>query len=308
VITSPLTFCATANVIVHCGATPVFADVDPGTGTLDPIAAAAALRDRTRAIMPVHYGGRPADVDAFNQLARPRGLVTIEDAAHAVEARSQGRPIGTTGDFTCFSFYATKNLTTGEGGMVTTASTAAAERIRIASLHGMTKNAWSRYHQPGRASYDVILPGYKYNMTDLQAAIGLHQLAALDRRFARREAIARRYDEAFADLPFDWFDPVSRGDRHARHLYTFMVEPARAGISRDAIAERLGADGITTSVHFPVVHLHSYYAQRFGFQRGQFPHAERIADTVLSLPFSPALSDMQIDLVIASVRRAMGKR
>ncbi len=305
VITTPLTFCATANVIVHCGATPVFADVDPGTGNLDPAAAEAAITSKTRAIIPVHYGGRPADVDAFAALARRHGLVTIEDAAHCIEGFSRGRKIGTTADFTSFSFYATKNLTTGEGGMVTTSSADAAERIRIASSHGMTRNASSRYERLGLAQYDVVVPGFKYNMTDLQAALGLHQLDALARHLVRREAISRRYDAAFADLPISTFGPVPSGDVHARHLYTILIDDA-AGRTRDEVALALGDAGVSTSVHFPVVHLHRYYAERFGFRRGQFPHAERIADTVLSLPLSPALSDLQLDFVVAAVRGVLG--
>jgi dTDP-4-amino-4,6-dideoxygalactose transaminase len=305
VITTPLTFVSTANVIVHAGATPVFADVDPETGNLDPHAAAAAVTPRTRAIIPVHYGGRPADVDAFAELARRHGLIVIEDAAHCVEGIAGGRKIGTTGDFTCFSFYATKNLTTGEGGMVTTASPAAAEQIRLASLHGMTRNGWSRYERPGTVHYDVVLAGYKYNMSDMQAAIGLHQLAALPRHFARRVRISNRYDDGLADLPLDAFVPLPDRDVHARHLYTVLVDPDRAGLTRDDLARRLAADGIATSLHFPPVHLHTFYRQRFGTARGQFPHTERIADRILSLPLSPALTDAQVDQVIHAVTRAV---
>ena len=305
VITTPLTFCSTANVVVHCGATPVFADVDPATGNLDPAAAEAAITPRTRAIIPVHYGGRPADVAAFADLARRHGLITIEDAAHCVEGIAGGRKIGTTGDFTCFSFYATKNLTTGEGGMVTTASVAAAEQIRLSSLHGMTRNAWSRYERPGVVHYDVVLPGFKYNMSDLQAAIGLHQLASLPWHFARRIRISDRYDDGLADLPFETFAPLPERDVHARHLYTILVDPDRAGVTRDDIAGRLAAAGIATSVHFPPVHLHSYYRSRFGTERGRFPHAEGIADRILSLPLSPALTDAQVDAVIRAVVRAV---
>jgi len=306
VITTPLTFCATANVIVHCGATPVFADVNPTTGNLDPDAAAAAVTPRTRALLPVHYGGRPADVAAFQAIARRHRLVTVEDAAHCIEGVAAGRKIGTTADFTCFSFYATKNLTTGEGGMVTTALPDAAERIRVASLHGMSRDAWSRYQQVGPTRYDVILPGFKYNMTDLQAAIGLHQLAALERHLERRNAIWERYDAALADLPIATFAPVPAASVHARHLYTVLVDRVSSGLTRDDLAEALAAAGIASSVHFPAVHLHRYYVERFGFARGQFPHAERIADTVLSLPLSPALTDRQIDLVIRAVRGAFG--
>ena len=298
VITTPFTFFATANVIVHTGATPVFADVDPRTGNLDPAAAEAAITPRTRALIVVHYGGRPADVSAFEAIARRHGLILIEDAAHCVEGVSGGRKIGTTADFTCFSFYATKNVTTGEGGMVTTASAAADERMRIASLHGLTRAAWQR-HDGGTVGYDVVMPGFKYNMTDLQAAIGLHQLAAIDRHLERRRAIARRYDEGLAGLPIDRFAPLDAVSTHAHHLYTILVD------QRDAVSARLAEAGIATSVHFPPVHLHSYYTSRFDYARGQFPHAERIGARVLSLPFSPALTDEQIDAAIAAVRTAV---
>jgi dTDP-4-amino-4,6-dideoxygalactose transaminase len=305
VITTPLTFCATANVIVNVGATPMFADVDPRTGNLDPDAAAAAITARTRAIIPVHYGGRPADVIAFRTLAARHGLVVIEDAAHCIEGVHAGRKIATTADATAFSFYATKNLTTGEGGMVTTASAEIAERIRTASLHGMTRPAWSRYERTGHCHYDVVMPGFKYNMTDLSAAIGLHQLTALERHLARREAISARYDEAFAGLPLSSFAPVAIGSVHARHLYTVLVDGG-TGPSRDEFLRELARKGIAASVHFPAVHLHSFYAGRFGFARGDFPAAERIADTVVSLPLSSALADEQVEHVIATVRAAFG--
>jgi len=304
VITTPLTFCATANVIIHVGAAPVFADVDPSTGNLDPAAVSAAITPRTRAIIPVHYGGRPVNVAAFQALARRHQLTIVEDAAHCVEGVANGRKIGTTADFTCFSFYATKNLTTGEGGMVTTSSAAAADTIRIASLHGMSKDAWARYQTLGPTRYDVVVPGFKYNMLDLQAALGLHQLNAIDRHLARRTAICRRYDEALSNLPLGRFSSLPAADVHARHLYTVLVDPSAAGFSRDDLAAAMAASGIASSVHFPAVHLHRYYVDRFGFTRGQFPHAERIADTVLSLPLSPALTDRQVDAVIHAVRGA----
>jgi dTDP-4-amino-4,6-dideoxygalactose transaminase len=304
VITTPLTFCSTANVIVHAGATPVFADVDPATGNLDPGAAASAVTPRTLALMPVHYGGRPADVRALSAIAARHGLATIEDAAHAIEAVSNAGKVGTTAAFTCFSFYATKNLTTGEGGMVTTASAAAAARLRALSLHGMTSDAWARYERPGLVHYDVLQPGFKYNMPDLQAAIGLHQLRAIDRHLLRRRAICSQYDEAFADLPIRRFGPVPPGTVHAHHLYTVLID-RDSGTTRDEVASALAARGIASSLHFPPVHRHRYYAERFGFRRGQFPHAERIADTVLSLPLSPALTDGQVGRVIAALREVL---
>lgn len=305
VITTPLTFCATANVVVHSGARPVFADIDPDSWNLDPGAVREAVTPHTRAIIPVHYAGRPVDVAAFRQLAHAAGLAVIEDAAHCVEGASQHRKIGATADFTCFSFYATKNLTTGEGGMVTTADAAAADVMRIASLHGMSRGAWGRYLPGGVAHYDVIMPGFKYNMMDLQAAIGLHQLRSLQERLARREAIWAAYDEAFAGLPLRRPMPVEAGSTHARHLYTLLVDQKVAGMSRDMLATRLRERGIATSVHFRAVHLHPYYQERFGFQRGMFPVAESVSDTTLSLPLSAAMTNDAVEHVIEAVHGVM---
>jgi dTDP-4-amino-4,6-dideoxygalactose transaminase len=302
---TPRPFCTPAHAIVHSGATPICAAGDPRTGNRAPAAAEAAITPRTRALRPVHSAGRPADVAGFRALAERYGLPLIEDAAHCIEGVSGGRKIGTTADFTSFSFYATKNLTTGEGGMVTTASADAAERIRIASSHGLTRQAWSRYLQPGPAHYELVMPGFKYNMSDLQAAIGLHQLAAIQERYERRLAICEMYDAGLADLPVRRFDPVPPDDRHARHLYTIQIDPAGTR-TRDDVSRRMADAGVATSVHFPAVHLHRDYAERFGFTRGWVPQAERLSDTVLSLPLSSALSDAQITRVIDATRRALG--
>ena len=301
VVTTPLTFCATANVIVHAGAAPVFADVDAVTMNLDPAAAAAAVTTRTRAIIPVHFAGRPVDVAAFEQLARRRHLTVIEDAAHCVEGvAADGRKIGAIADFTCFSFYATKNLTTGEGGMVTTHDARAAETIRMASLHGMDRNAWSRYAPDATPHYDVVMPGFKYNMMDLQAAIGLHQLAGIEARLARRTALCVRYEAGLAGLPLRLPAPAEAGTVHARHLYPVLVDPS-ADVTRDELHARLRDRGITASVHFRALHLHPFYQERFGLRRGMFPAAEAISDTTLSLPLSPALSTADVDRVIEAM-------
>ncbi len=305
VVTTPLTFCATAHAIVHTGATPVFADIDPVTMNLDPDAAAAAVTPRTRALLPVHFGGRPVDVSAFGALARRRGLTVIEDAAHAAEAVAAGRKIGTTADFTCFSFYATKNLTTGEGGMVTTGSADADARMRIAALHGMSRDAWRRYEHGGPADYEVVMAGFKYNMMDLQAAIGLHQLAALGERLERREAIWRQYDDGLADLPVTRPAAPEAGMVHARHLYTILVDENLCGSSRDRLRERLAADGIGTAIHFTALHLQPYFQQRFALTRGRFPNAEFVSDRTLSLPLSASLTDEEVARVIQAVREAL---
>jgi dTDP-4-amino-4,6-dideoxygalactose transaminase len=301
VITTPLTFCATANVVVHTGATPIFADVDRHTFNLDPALAASAATSRTRAVLPVHFAGRPADMPQFRGLTARLGLALIEDAAHCVEGSAQGRKVGSIGDFTCFSFYATKNLTTGEGGMVTTSDPAAAAFIRTASLHGMSRNAWTRYAPGGSAQYDVLMPGFKYNMMDLQAAIGLQQLARIAEMHARRSAIWARYDAALASLPLRRPAAVAGGDVHARHLYTVLVDEAAAGISRDELQSQLRDRGISTSIHFRALHLHPYYQERFGLRRGMFPAAEAISDTTLSLPLSGGMSDAAAERVIEAL-------
>jgi dTDP-4-amino-4,6-dideoxygalactose transaminase len=261
----------------------------------------AAVSSRTRAVIPVHYAGRPADMQAFQQLARRRALTLIEDAAHCVEGVDAGRKVGSIGDFTCFSFYATKNLTTGEGGMVTTNDPAAATQMRIASSHGLDRNAWSRVAPGARTGYQVLMAGFKYNMMDVQAAVGLHQLARIDALHARRKAIAARYDDGLAPLPL--VRAVAAAERmvHAHHLYPVLIDEARTGRTRADVQEALAARGIATSVHFPALHLQPFYRERYGFRAGMFPVAERIAGQTLSLPLSPALSDAQVDRVIEAL-------
>ncbi|MEO7275171.1 MAG: DegT/DnrJ/EryC1/StrS aminotransferase family protein [Vicinamibacterales bacterium] len=301
VITTPLTFCATANTVIHTGATPIFVDVDPRTGNIDPTRIEAAITARTKAILPVHYAGRPVDAAAIGTIAQRHGLTVIDDAAHAVEARSTVGKVGATADFTCFSFYATKNLTTGEGGMVTLRSKPQADWIRIASLHGLSRDAWARYTPSGRADYDVVMPGFKYNMMDIQAALGLHQLARIELNLARRNAIWQRYEAGLAHTALQLPAPVECGTRHARHLFTVLADRDTCGISRNDLQRALQARGIVTSVHFRALHLHPYYAERFGLQRGMFPHAEFVSDRTLSLPLSPALTDAEIDRVVDAV-------
>lgn len=307
VITTPLTFSATANVIVHVGATPVFADVDLRTMNLDPEAVARAVTPRTKAILPVHLAGRPCEMNALLEVAQRHGLAVVEDAAHAIEARYRGRPIGSIGDLTAFSFYVTKNLVTGEGGMLTTNNGAWAEEIRVKALHGISQDAWKRYSAAGFQPYDTLFPGYKYNMTDIQAAIGIHQLARLEANLAVRERHWRRYNEAFAGHPLLTTPaPPDPRDRHARHLYTVLLDTDRAGMTRNDFIVRLKAENIGTGIHFTPLHLHSYYAKTFGFTRGQFPVAEFIGDRTVSLPLSAKLTDDDMEDVIAAVLRVLG--
>ncbi len=304
VVTTPMTFCATANVVIHTGATPRFADIDPVTWNLSPAAAAAAITSRTRVVLPVHFAGRPADVAAFRDLADRHGIGLVEDAAHAVEAVSRGWKIGAAADFTCFSFYATKNLTTGEGGMLTTGSDAWAKFVRTASQHGISRDGWARYRSGGSPHYEVLFPGYKYNMMDLQAAIGLHQLAGLQARLERRTAVWAIYDEGLADLPLTRPAPVPTGDVHARHLYSVLVTPD-SGWTRDALMARLAEEGIAASLHFQALHLQPYYRDRYGFKPGMFPEAERVSAQVMSLPLGGGTTDEDAWTVVSALRRAI---
>lgn len=295
VITSPFTFCATANVIVHAGATPVFCDITRDVFNIDPAEIEKKLTEKTKAIIPVHYGGHPCDMDEILALAKKHDLKVIEDAAHAPAATYRGRPIGSISDATCFSFYATKNLTTAEGGMITLNDAERAEKLRAYSLHGLSRAAWGRYSEKGSWYYEVLYPGYKYNLTDIQAALGLHQLEKLDAFQARREEIAAFYDEEFGGMP-EIETPNVRGYvEHAWHLYPVLINPALVKIDRGEFIEALKAENIGTSVHFIPLHLHPFYQQEYGLKRGDFPVAEEVFDRIISLPLYPkmTLSDAQ---------------
>jgi len=307
VITTAMTFMATANAILHAGATPVLVDVDRRTGLIDVDGIRAAITPRTRAIVPVHMYGRPCDMDAIQALAAERGLRVIEDAAHALEARYRGRKIGTIGDVTAFSFYVTKNITTGEGGMVATADADVAARIKTLALHGITADAWKRFSDEGYRHYQCVEPGFKYNMMDLQAAIGIHQLPRIGGWLARRAEIWARYDAAFADLSLETPAPPADepGTVHARHLYTLLVDRDAAGIGRDAFMQRLYERGIGTGVHYIGVHLHPYYRETFGLAPEDFPNATYISERTLSIPLSPKLTDGDVERVIEAVRDAL---
>lgn len=305
VITTPMTFCATINAIIHAGLTPVLADVDPVTQCIDPRAIEATITPRTQAILPVHFAGRPCDMDAILAIAAKHHLVVIEDCAHAIETEYRGRKAGTFGDFGCFSFYATKNVATGEGGMILARDPAKIARARILALHGMSKDAWHRFSDRGYRHYDVVEAGFKYNMMDLQAALGIHQLAKVERHWQRRLEIWNAYLDAFADLPIDLPAPFEPDTRHALHLFTIGVEPARCGIDRDTLMQRLHEAGIGTGVHYRSIAEHPYYQQRFGWRPEAWPHAHRIGRTTVSLPLSPGLSTVDRDRVCIAVEQAL---
>ncbi|MBI4395832.1 MAG: DegT/DnrJ/EryC1/StrS family aminotransferase [Elusimicrobia bacterium] len=308
VITTPLTFCATANAVIHAGGRPVFVDVDPVTMNMDPNRIEDAITPRTRVLLPVHFAGRPCPMDAILDIARRHDLIVIEDAAHCIEGWHRGRKVGNIGDITCFSFYVTKNIVTGEGGMVTTNRDVWAERIKMYGLHGMSKDAWKRYSDEGYRHYQVLFPGFKYNMMDLQAAIGLHQMKRIGRYLARREEIWARYDEAFADLPVVRPAGPDPETVHARHLYTLLVDAERTGFSRDDFQQQLYERRIGTGIHFISLHQHDYYRKTYGYRPSDFPQARSISDRTLSLPMSAKLTDGDVDDVIQTVRALLSRK
>jgi dTDP-4-amino-4,6-dideoxygalactose transaminase len=244
-------------------------------------------------------------MDEIMDIATRHGCLVIEDAAHAVEAVYKGRNIGTVGHFTCFSFYVTKNLTTGEGGMVTTQDQEAADRIRIYSLHGLSRDAWQRYSQGPTAHYLAEVPGFKYNMTDMQAALGIHQLRKLARMSERRAEIWRRYTDGLGHLPIGLPAPIEPGTVHARHLYTLSIDEGRCGVSRDRFAARLFDRQIGSGIHFIGVHLQPYYQRVYGYRADDFPNSTWISERTLSLPFSASLSDDDVDRVVAAVKHIL---
>lgn len=308
VITTPMTFCASVNAIIHAGLTPVLADVDPVTQCIDPMAIEAAITSRTRAILPVHFAGRACDMDAIMAIARRNDLRVIEDCAHAIETVWHGRKAGMFGDFGCFSFYATKNVVTGEGGMIVGRDEASIARARILALHGMSKDAWHRFGDEGYKHYQVVAAGYKYNMMDLQAAIGIHQLARVERNWQRRENVWQHYMEAFADLPIDLPAPPAANTRHAYHLFTVMIDETRCGISRDAFLDAMNARRIGTGVHYLAVPEHPYYQQRYRWTPERWPNATWLGRRTVSLPLSPKLTDADVARVISAVRSILQAR
>jgi dTDP-4-amino-4,6-dideoxygalactose transaminase len=307
VITSPITFASTANVIVHQGATPVFVDVESDTINLDASRLEAAITSKTKAVIPVHLFGQPCDMDAIGAIALRHGLAVIEDAAHAIGAEHKGQRIGGSGNLTAFSFYATKNITSGgEGGALTTNDAALAERVAIMSLHGISRDAWKRYSASGYKHWDIIYPGYKYNMFDLQAAVALPQLAKIEAFWARRAALKSRMDAALRAIPEIVLPAERPGLKHAYHLYPIVVRIEELTTDRDGIMNAIQAENVGIGVHFRAVHLHPYYTETWGFRRGMFPNAEYYSDRAISLPFYPKMSDADADDVIRVVRKVIG--
>ncbi len=304
VITTPLTFASGVNVIEHLGARPIFADIDPETWCIDPSEVQKRVTRATKALIPVHLYGMPCDMSALASIAAGGGFRIVQDCAHAIEARRDGRSPATYGDLACYSFYATKNVTTGEGGMVATDRDDWADRLRVLALHGLDHSAYDRFSADGKALYDLEEPGYKFNMPDTAAALGVEGLRRVEERLKIRERFWSRYSSELGDLPGLTFQPEPPGgSRHSRHLFVCAVDPSKAGIDRNGMVEALRAENIGTGVHYTPVHEFTYYREKYGISQDDLPIASRIGDRVLSLPLTPFLSDEDIDDVVRAVRR-----
>ncbi|MES2217313.1 MAG: DegT/DnrJ/EryC1/StrS aminotransferase family protein [Pseudomonadota bacterium] len=299
VITTPMTFAATLNTIVLSGGKPVLVDIDPATYNLDLNQLEDAITEKTRVIMPVHFAGLPLNLDQLYDIAQRHGLRVVEDAAHAIGAEFNGQRIGAVGDTQVFSFHPTKNMTTGEGGCISTRDEQLAKKIGLLRFHGIDREAWNRYGKGGQQDYEIVMPGFKYNMMDIQAAIGLHQLRELDGFIERRAELANRYQEALADWP-QWELPVAPdyAHKHSWHIYTPLLNEAVAGMDRDEFMTAMKERNIGTGLHYRAVHLYPYYRDCFGFQEGDFPHAEAVAERIISLPLFPAMTDAEHDRVL----------
>src|SRR5262245_53272497 len=305
VITTALTFCATVNTIIHVGAKPVLVDVDPVTLNIDPQEVAAKITNRTKAVLPVHFAGRACDMDALVTIAQRHGLMIIEDCAHAVETTYKGKQVGTFGNFGCFSFYVTKNMITGEGGMILTPDERHADRLKILALHGMSKDAWRRFSDDGYKHYYVVECGHKYNMMDIQAAIGIHQLRRIQQNWERRQEIWAIYQRELAGLPLALPTPPDEGTRHAYHLYTVLIDPTWTNLPRDQFIDDMTAENIGVGVHYQSIPVHPYYQERFGWRPEDYPHSLRIGQQTVSLPLSAKLTSRDVSDVVRAVRKVL---
>lgn len=302
VIVPAMTFCATINAIIHAGATPILVDVEPETFNIDPADVRRKLSAKTKAIMPVHFAGRACDMGALIAIAREYGLKIIEDCAHAIETEHDGQKAGAIGDCGVLSFYSTKNIVTGEGGMVLTDDAEVAARVKMLGLHGMSQDAWKRFSDNGYKHYDVLEVGFKYNMMDLQAAIGMHQISRVEKYWKRRWHIWQEYDRGFADLPVRLPARFCPRSRHALHLYTLLIDEAESPVTRDEFIVALHRRNIGTGVHYRAIPTHPVYRQRFGWRQEDYPIAHAIGQSTVSIPLSAKLSDDDVNDVINAVR------
>jgi dTDP-4-amino-4,6-dideoxygalactose transaminase len=308
VITTPMTFAATVSMIVQAGGTPVLADIEPGTLNIDVQAIRKKITPRTRALVPVHFAGQPCDMDEIFALAREFGLFVVEDAAHAIGTEYKGARIGSLDSVSVFSFHPIKNITTGEGGMVATGNEQLAEEISLMKFHGMNREAWKRYEASGTPNYDIVMPGFKYNMMDLQAALGMHQLAKLESFIEMRTLLANFYNESFYDVEeVVTPEPVPYEHRHAWHLYTPLIRIEALSIDRDAFMAQLKGENIGTGLHFKAIHHHPYYRDTLGIAAGELPNADYASDRILSLPLFPLMTLDDARDVVAAVKSVIAR-
>lgn len=305
VVTTAMTFCSTVNTILHVGARPVLADCERESLNIDPVAVEACITPRTKVLLVVHMTGRPANMDALLEIARRYKLLVIEDCAHAIETEYRSRSAGTIGDAGCFSFYSTKNITTAEGGMVLARDPALLQRVRMLALHGMTRDAWKRFGDAGYRHYDLAAPGYKMNLTDLAAAIGVEQLKRVEESWQRRVQIWNAFVGGLAGLPLILPAPPAPDTRHAHHLFTALVLPESLRVGRDAVLAAFHSEGIGVGVHYRAVHTLSYYRDAFQYPAGRLPNAEFIGDRTISLPIASWMTDEDVDDVVRACRRIL---
>lgn len=308
VIVPAMTFCASVNAIIHAGATPILVDVERDTFNIDPDEIRRAISPRTKAVMPVHFAGRACNMDAIGAIAEQHRLKVIEDCAHAVETEYRGRKAGTMGNCGVLSFYSTKNVVTGEGGMVLTADAEIAARIKVLALHGLSHDAWKRFSNSGYQHYQVVDIGFKYNMMDLQAAIGMHQIQRVEDYWRKRLIVWDKYNRAFADLPIGLPAKLEPNSRHGLHLFTILVDEKRVGVTRDEFLAALHRRNIGSGVHYLSIPSHPVYQQRYGWKPEDYPVADEIGRQTLSLPLSAKLNDEDVDDVIAAVREIIRMR
>lgn len=308
VITTPLSFVSTSNVIIHCGAKPVFADVNPDTWNIDPKEIEKKITEKTKAILPVHLHGRPCQMDEIIKLAKKHNLYVIEDAAHAAEAIYHGKKIGSVGDMTVFSFYVTKNIATGEGGMITTNNKKYVNDLLIYRLHGLSRDAWKRYSVKHFTLYESVLPGFKYNLTDIASSIGIHQLRRVEDNLKTRKQIWEKYNKGFKDeniltLP----SGIEKDTRHAMHLYAVLLDLNKIKVKRNEFVDMLIKENIGSGVHFAPIHTQPLYKKSFGYKKGDYPNAEYIGERIISLPMGGNLTSKDVDDVINAVKYCLNK-
>ncbi|MGE5342897.1 MAG: DegT/DnrJ/EryC1/StrS family aminotransferase [Candidatus Omnitrophota bacterium] len=301
VIVPTMTFAASANAVIHAGGIPILVDCEKDTMNVSLSDIERKITPKTRAIIVVHFAGRPCAMNPIMDLARTHHLKVIEDCAHSIEGQYQGTPTGCFGDIGCFSFYVTKNIITGEGGMAITNHVAYSDKIKTLALHGMSKDAWKRFSDEGYKHYQVVYAGFKYNMMDIQAAMGIHQLPRIHAYHHHRKTIWETYDNAFRDLPVFLPAPIPSDMTHSYHLYTLLLDTDRLSISRDAFLDEMTRRNIGVGVHYIALHLHPYYHDTYGYRPGDFPNAEWISERTVSLPLSAKLTANDVQDVIAAV-------